>query len=130
MYYLCNSGAGLSMGKSRFFCVFQGFSSCFQAYFLLKIPVFEFKFQVFVLKNRYGLFIFSLLRPVFHVLKMFRKVKNVKVKQPFLIMEKDFHSPSIPYLRLWIYILRLFDLKSVPLCSKYENTMVSVTIHC
>ena len=44
------------MRKSRFFCVFQGFSSCFQACFLLKFPVFEFKFQVFVLKNQYGLF--------------------------------------------------------------------------
>ena len=53
--YLCNSKAGLSMEKSRFFVFFQVVSSRFPPYFFLKIPVLQLKFQVFVLKIRYGL---------------------------------------------------------------------------
>ena len=56
MYYLCNSQAGLSTGKSRFFDVFKVFFRHFWPYRFLKLPVLEFKFQVFVLKFRYGLF--------------------------------------------------------------------------
>ena len=33
MLYLCNSGAGLSMRKSRFFCVFEVYFNRFQPYF-------------------------------------------------------------------------------------------------
>ena len=40
--YICNSGAGLPCGKSRFFYVFQAFSSDFSSYFSPKIPVLEF----------------------------------------------------------------------------------------
>ncbi len=62
MYYLCNSEAGLSIGKSRFFGVFKVFPRHFWAYCFLKIPVLQFKFQVFVLKFRYGLFQFQCLK--------------------------------------------------------------------
>ena len=33
MLYLCNSGAGLSMGKSRFFSVFEPYSDRFPSCF-------------------------------------------------------------------------------------------------
>lgn len=76
--YLCNSGAGLFMRKSRFFCDSQICSGCFPPYFFLKIPVLQLKFQVFVLKIRYGLFKFQVLDfPKGHSEKL-RKVKNVK----------------------------------------------------
>ena len=52
MLYLCNSKAGPSTGKSRFFIVFQACSGDFPLYFHPKLPVLQFKFQVFVLKLR------------------------------------------------------------------------------
>ena len=55
MSYLCNSKAGLTIGKSRFFSIFRAFLCGFQPYFHRKLPVFEFKIQVFVLKFEYGL---------------------------------------------------------------------------
>ncbi|GFI33980.1 hypothetical protein IMSAGC014_00468 [Bacteroidaceae bacterium] len=65
MCYLCNSGAGLSIGKSRFLRLFQGIPHGFPPYFHRKFPVLEFKFQVFVLKFRYGLFDMQYLEPMF-----------------------------------------------------------------
>ncbi len=50
MLYLCNSGAGLSMRKSRFFSSFRAFPVLFSPYFFLKFPVLQLKFQVLVLK--------------------------------------------------------------------------------
>ncbi len=55
MLYLCNSKAGPTIGKSRFFIIFRAFLCGFQSYFHRKLPVFEFKIQVFVLKFEYGL---------------------------------------------------------------------------
>ena len=65
MSYLCNSGAGLFTEKSRFFSVFQPESKRKPAYFFPKIPVFEFKIPVYVLKFRYGLFLLHYLQPMF-----------------------------------------------------------------
>ena len=65
MYYLCNSQAGLSTGKSRFFDVFRAFPHRFWPYCFLKFPVLQLKFQVFVLKIQYGLFGFRYFKPIF-----------------------------------------------------------------
>ena len=42
MLYICNSGAGLSMGKSRFFSAFLTKLKRKKQYSLLKIPVLQF----------------------------------------------------------------------------------------
>ncbi len=58
IYYICNSQAGLPTWRSRFSCVFQRYWRNKTLYFLRKVPVLQFKFQVFELKFRYGLFRF------------------------------------------------------------------------
>ena len=65
IHYLCKSEAGPPYRKPRFFYVFTMFSKFFLPYSYPKIPVLQFKFQVFVLKFRYGLFTFHYLKPIF-----------------------------------------------------------------
>ena len=56
MLYLCDSEAGLSIGKPRFLRVFRDYRTRKQLCFYSEKHYLELKNQVFVLKIRYGLY--------------------------------------------------------------------------